>query len=154
MRYHVPSEIHSTGTVPRQGPCVANGLDYICSSNPNNGIPLHLKTEAHNSLTIHGTNFWGKTKIRIIFRLIEYSSGLNSTIPQHEAYQYCLDSLPMLIASILLNIIHPGRIMPGKESDLPSFKARKDGGGYRNDSSSAQNRVGEDFDLIWFDSIW
>ena len=64
-------------------------------------------------------------KIRIIFRLAEYSSGLDSTIPNHEAYQYIFDSLPMFIALVLFNVIHPGKIMPGKESDFPSRKERK-----------------------------
>ncbi|KAL8796587.1 MAG: hypothetical protein Q9182_007332 [Xanthomendoza sp. 2 TL-2023] len=63
--------------------------------------------------------------IRIIFRLIEYSKGLDSTIPNHEAYQYIFDTLPMFIALILFNVIHPGRIMPGAESDFPSRKERK-----------------------------
>ena len=31
----------------------------------------------------------------------------------------------MLIALVLFNIVHPGGIMPGKESDLPSRKQRK-----------------------------
>lgn len=64
-------------------------------------------------------------QLRIIFRLCEYSQGLDSNIPNHEAYQYCLDSLPMLAASVLLNIFHPARIMPGKVSDIPSRKERK-----------------------------
>ena len=64
-------------------------------------------------------------QMRIIFRLVEYSSGFKSSIPDHEAYQYCLDSLPMFTALVLFNIFHPGRIMPGKESDLPSRKERK-----------------------------
>ena len=34
----------------------------------------------------------------------------------------------MLIALVLFNIIHPGRLMPGKESDFPSRKARKAAG--------------------------
>lgn len=34
----------------------------------------------------------------------------------------------MLIALVLLNIVHPGRIMPGKESDFPSRKQRKAAG--------------------------
>lgn len=63
--------------------------------------------------------------MRIVFRLCEYSSGLNSKIPNHEAYQYCLDSVPMLLAFILLNVVHPGRIMRGKASDIPSRKERK-----------------------------
>ncbi|KAK5113636.1 hypothetical protein LTR62_003263 [Meristemomyces frigidus] len=63
--------------------------------------------------------------IRIIFRIIEYSDGLKSSIPQHEAFQYVLDSTPMLIALVLLNVIHPGTLMKGKESDMPSRKQRK-----------------------------
>lgn len=65
--------------------------------------------------------------MRIVFRICEYSKGLHSTIPNHEAYQYCLDSLPMLLALVALNVEHPGRIMPGKESDIPSRKERKKG---------------------------
>lgn len=63
--------------------------------------------------------------IRIIFRLIEYSKGIKSTIPNHEVYQYIFDSLPMAVALYLFNAIHPGRIMPGKESNLPGRKTRK-----------------------------
>ncbi|TVY16682.1 Sphingoid long-chain base transporter RSB1 [Lachnellula arida] len=63
--------------------------------------------------------------IRIVFRLCEYSQGLTSTIPSHEVYQYCLDSLPMLIALLILNVFHPGRVMPGSKSDIPSRKVRK-----------------------------
>ena len=31
----------------------------------------------------------------------------------------------MLIALALFNVVHPGRIMPGKEGDFPSRKERK-----------------------------
>ncbi|KAL1890735.1 hypothetical protein Sste5346_008060 [Sporothrix stenoceras] len=58
--------------------------------------------------------------IRIIFRIVEYSSGLKSTIPSHEAYQYALDTLPMFIALVLYNIVHPARIMRGPETEMPS----------------------------------
>ncbi|KAK5195854.1 hypothetical protein LTR92_004795 [Exophiala xenobiotica] len=63
--------------------------------------------------------------LRIIFRLCEYSNGLDSTVPNHEAYQYCLDSLPMLLAFMLLCIVHPGRIMPGKECEILSRRERQ-----------------------------
>ncbi|KUJ07476.1 uncharacterized protein LY89DRAFT_712005 [Mollisia scopiformis] len=63
--------------------------------------------------------------IPIIFRLIEYAGGFDHAIPKEEAYMYCLDSLPMFTALVLLNVVHPGYIMPGKESDLPSRKERK-----------------------------
>jgi hypothetical protein len=38
---------------------------------------------------------------------------------------YCLETLPMLSALILLAVVHPGAIMPGKESNIPGRKARK-----------------------------
>ncbi|KAE9374872.1 hypothetical protein N431DRAFT_533814 [Stipitochalara longipes BDJ] len=63
--------------------------------------------------------------MRIIFRLCEYAQGFKSSIPTHEAYQYCIDSLPMLGALVILNVLHPGRIMPGEDSNLPSRKKRK-----------------------------
>ncbi|KAJ5928913.1 hypothetical protein N7466_007869 [Penicillium verhagenii] len=63
--------------------------------------------------------------MRIVFRLSEYSQGLDSRLPLHEAYQYCLDSLPMLLALVMVNAVHPGRIMPGKDADIPSRKERK-----------------------------
>ncbi|KAJ5923251.1 hypothetical protein N7454_008496 [Penicillium verhagenii] len=63
--------------------------------------------------------------MRIVFRLSEYSQGLDSRLPLHEAYQYCLDSLPMLLALVMVNAVHPGRIMPGKDADIPNRKQRK-----------------------------
>ncbi|TKA66217.1 hypothetical protein B0A55_10228 [Friedmanniomyces simplex] len=63
--------------------------------------------------------------IRIIFRLAEYSNGLDSSIPEHEAYQYVLDSTPMLTALVLFNAVHPGFTMRGAESNLPARKERK-----------------------------
>lgn len=80
---------------------------------------------------------------RIIFRLVEYYNGIDSQIPNHEAYQYCLDSLPMFIALVLLNFCHPGRIMPGKESDFPSREVRKALGKTKRDNSisPASNEV-------------
>ena len=64
-------------------------------------------------------------QMRIIFRICEYAQGLDSTIPNHEAYQYCLDSTPMLLALVVFNAVHPGRIMPGKASNWPSFMQRR-----------------------------
>ncbi|KAL8822856.1 MAG: hypothetical protein Q9191_006419 [Dirinaria sp. TL-2023a] len=93
--------------------------------------------------------------IRIIFRLAEYSSGLDSSIPNHEAYQYVLDSTPMFIALLAFNLVHPGRVMRGKEADFPSRKERKaffdhdnNGAGGRNASellpTSARGVYGDD----------
>ncbi|KAJ6017113.1 hypothetical protein N7451_000492 [Penicillium sp. IBT 35674x] len=61
----------------------------------------------------------------VLYACLALITGLNSNIPLHEAYQYCLDSLPMLLALVMLNIVHPGRVMPGAESEVPSRKERK-----------------------------
>jgi hypothetical protein len=63
--------------------------------------------------------------IRIIFRLVEYSSGINSSIPNHEAFMFIFESLPMLFAIVLFNFVHPGAVMPGTENNIPGRKQRK-----------------------------
>ncbi|KAK5165804.1 uncharacterized protein LTR77_008727 [Saxophila tyrrhenica] len=92
--------------------------------------------------------------IRIVFRLIEYSKGLQSTIPNHEAYQYCLDSLPMLVALVALNVVHPGRLMPGSDNNLPSRKERKNGlrhkSGFEHfDMSAARKPDDREDNITW-----
>ncbi|KAH6676560.1 RTA1 like protein-domain-containing protein [Halenospora varia] len=77
--------------------------------------------------------------IRIIFRLVEYSEGLTSKIPSHEAYQYALDSLPMLVALVLLNVVHPGQVMQGKECDIPGRKQRKAMGNEKSAMQLSEN---------------
>ncbi|PVI08236.1 hypothetical protein DM02DRAFT_690747 [Periconia macrospinosa] len=62
---------------------------------------------------------------RVVFRLVQYSQGFKSDISNHEAYEYALDSLPMFAGLVLLNIYHPGRLMPGREADIPSHKTRR-----------------------------
>ncbi|RQM08387.1 hypothetical protein DH86_00002642 [Scytalidium sp. 3C] len=52
----------------------------------------------------------------------------NKILRDHEVYQDTLDSLPMFLALAIFNAIHPGRIMPGKDSDPPSRRERRKGG--------------------------
>lgn len=84
---------------------------------------------AHEKLPLHFIYVLyavlGLITVRIIFRLVEYSSGYDSTIPTHEAFTFIFESLPMFIAVLLLSIFHPGRVMPGKENQIPTRKERK-----------------------------
>lgn len=57
-------------------------------------------------------------KIRIVFRLLEYSQGFWSYIPTHEWLFYAFDAVPVLIAMTLFLLIHPGRILIGEESEF------------------------------------
>lgn len=54
-----------------------------------------------------------------------FSYRFKSNILSHEAYQYALDSIPQLLALVVLIFLHPGRIISGKDSDFPSRKESK-----------------------------
>ncbi|PVH87627.1 hypothetical protein DL98DRAFT_509848 [Cadophora sp. DSE1049] len=67
--------------------------------------------------------------IRIIFRMVEFASGLDADknpIPYHEAYFMALDALPMLVSGILFNVVHPGRVLRGEGSEFPKGPSRKE----------------------------
>ncbi|QGA14779.1 hypothetical protein EYB26_002435 [Talaromyces marneffei] len=60
--------------------------------------------------------------VRIIYRLVEYTSGvgLNNPITTHEWFMYVFDAFPMLLAGGVWCIMHPGRILTGPDAKLPS----------------------------------
>lgn len=60
-------------------------------------------------------------QVRIIFRLIEFGPGLNADNPllANEAYPLGLDAVPMLLALTLLNLMHPGFVLRGPDSEFP-----------------------------------
>ncbi|KDQ51945.1 hypothetical protein JAAARDRAFT_50447 [Jaapia argillacea MUCL 33604] len=57
-------------------------------------------------------------KIRIIYRLVEFSSGVVNTLTTHEVFFYCLEAVPMFFAIFLYNIWHPGQVFVGPESEF------------------------------------
>ena len=66
---------------------------------------------------------------RIIFRLVEYAAGddpSSNPIPFHEAYSMCLDALPMFIALVLMNVVHPSSVLKGEGSEFPKGPTRKE----------------------------
>ncbi|KAF2178362.1 RTA1-domain-containing protein [Zopfia rhizophila CBS 207.26] len=65
--------------------------------------------------------------VRIIFRLVEFSAGVEQSnpLPYHEVYALVLDAFPMLLAIIILSVIHPGIVLKGPESEFPSRKERR-----------------------------
>ncbi|EFE39143.1 hypothetical protein TRV_06190 [Trichophyton verrucosum HKI 0517] len=60
--------------------------------------------------------------MRIVYRLIEFSSGHTDSnpIPHHEWYMYVFDAVPMLFAIGTWNVIHPGKIIRGPDAKMPS----------------------------------
>ncbi|RSM01732.1 hypothetical protein CDV31_011205 [Fusarium ambrosium] len=61
--------------------------------------------------------------IRIIYRLIEFSGGMgeDNALVTHEVYFYLLEAVPMFLALLVFNFVHPGRIMTGPHSDMPGL---------------------------------
>lgn len=60
-------------------------------------------------------------QVRILFRFVEFSGGVSASNPilADEAYQLGLDALPMLLALLILNAVHPGKVLKGPESSFP-----------------------------------
>lgn len=65
--------------------------------------------------------------IRIIFRLCQYARGTDPTNPvlTQEAYEYVLDATPMFLALLILNVIHPGRVLQGPDSEFPRVSRKE-----------------------------
>lgn len=61
---------------------------------------------------------------RNIYRLIEFSSGVHSSITEHEWYPYVFDAVPMFFALVAFNVLHPGRILRGPNSDFSEDRKR------------------------------
>ncbi|KAJ7272982.1 RTA1 like protein-domain-containing protein [Mycena rebaudengoi] len=59
--------------------------------------------------------------LRIIFRLVEFSSGVVSPITQTEVPFYVLEALPMFVALSLWNVWHPGQVLVGPDSEFPKL---------------------------------
>lgn len=67
--------------------------------------------------------------LRIIYRLVEWAAGSEASenpIPFHEAYVFGLDALPMLLCVLLLNLVHPGGVLQGENSEFPKGLTRKE----------------------------
>ncbi|KKZ65264.1 hypothetical protein EMCG_08871 [[Emmonsia] crescens] len=62
--------------------------------------------------------------IRIIYRLVEYSSGLETGLATSEAAFYCLEAVPMFFGLAVFNVVHPGIALVGPESEFPKKQKR------------------------------
>lgn len=65
--------------------------------------------------------------MRIIFRLVEFGPGIDTDNPilSNEGFPLGLDAFPMLLALTLLNIVHPGSVLRGPESEFPRMSRKE-----------------------------
>lgn len=66
-------------------------------------------------------------KVRIVYRLVEFGPGVNAhnQLLIHEEYPLCLDATPILIALVLLNVMHPGFVLRGPDSEFPKLSRKE-----------------------------
>lgn len=55
---------------------------------------------------------------RNIYRLIEFSAGVESSITRHEWYTFVFDTVPMLSCLVIFNVFHPGQVLRGPRCDF------------------------------------
>jgi hypothetical protein len=70
----------------------------------------------------------GLITIRIIFRLVEFSAGIDESVNAligTEGYALGLDAVPMMLALLLLAIVHPGFVLKGSDSEFLSRKEKR-----------------------------
>ncbi|KAJ6591372.1 RTA1 like protein-domain-containing protein [Mycena sp. CBHHK59/15] len=86
--------------------------------------------------------------IRIVFRLIEFSSGVYSPLTMHEAPFYCLEALPMFVAIVLWHVWHPGQVLVGPDSEFPKkVKEKKNKNKNKNKSKNETDEFGKEIDV-------
>ena len=75
-------------------------------------------------------NSFPPSQFRIIFRIIEFSAGADSTIhatlDNNEWYMYVFDEAPMFLALAVFNAYHPGRVLAGPGSEFPTRREEKE----------------------------
>ena len=79
------------------------------------GLPWHRLLYALYSALVLVT-------IQIIFRVIEYSQEVEIRVATSKALFYCPDAVPMLVALVLFNIVHPAIALVGPDSEFPKEK--------------------------------
>lgn len=89
----------------------------------NLGLGNDLETLTCNSLKKPCAN--SVIQIRILFRLVQFSSGTSPSnrLVSSEAYFYLLEAVPMVTALLSFNVVHPGTVLKGPESEMPGFFA-------------------------------
>lgn len=90
-------------------------------------------------------------QVRIVFRLIEFGPGLNSSNKyiSNELYPLLLDAMPMTLALILLNVMHPGLVLKGPDGEFPRVSRKEKKALKRERKEEKRRRKEEKKQEIW-----
>ncbi|EFW20458.1 hypothetical protein D8B26_003164 [Coccidioides posadasii str. Silveira] len=78
--------------------------------------------------------------IRVIYRLCEYSQGVDTPLSKSETAFYVLDAATMAVAIFLFSIFHPGRFLVGPDSEFPKKQKKSKANRNRDDTKSESRR--------------
>jgi hypothetical protein len=86
-------------------------------------------------------------KIRIIYRLVEFSSGVEGYIPSHEGFFYALEVTPMILATGMFAFIHPGRSLTEPESEFSKLIVQKGDRNWWCCGRRTRTKIDPDFEM-------
>ena len=97
-----------------------SNLDSTRAESPDMNTPKYPQKTARQALQLVFAIYGVLILIifRNIYRLIEFSAGIESSITRHEWYTFVFDSAPMLLCLVLFNVFHPGLVLRGPRSDF------------------------------------
>jgi hypothetical protein len=76
--------------------------------------------------------------LRTVFRLAETAEGVYGYLMTHEAYFGALEFAPVVIATLVLAVFHPGRLISTEKLTAPSTAVEKEAQAARNASLGLQ----------------
>ncbi|KAK0745678.1 RTA1 domain-containing protein [Schizothecium vesticola] len=85
--------------------------------------------------------------VRIVFRLVEFSSGIDGPIPKNEVFFYTLEATPMVLAIGIFAVFHPGRTLVGPEGEFSKLVVQKGGRRWWCFGRRARTKLDPDFEM-------
>ncbi|KAH8723180.1 RTA1 like protein-domain-containing protein [Phaeosphaeriaceae sp. PMI808] len=87
------------------------------------------ETQGARNLTLLLLGVLSLITLRVVYRIVEFSgksgNAVSKELTKHEVWQYCLDTLPMFMATVAFHVYHPGKVLQGPDSSFPSRREKK-----------------------------
>jgi hypothetical protein len=84
---------------------------------------------------------------------VEFSSGVEGYIPSHEGFFYALEATPMILATGMFAIIHPGRSLTEPESEFAKLIVKKGNRRWWCCGRRSRTKIDPDFEMCDLDDL-
>lgn len=78
---------------------------------------------------------------------MEFSSGVEGYIPSHEGFFYALEATPMILATGMFAIVHPGRSLTEPESEFTKLIIQKGNRNWWCCGRRTRTKIDPDFEM-------